>query len=390
MVTSLSAAEILTRVDALAARLGDRAQEAEHHRRVPASTVDEIVRDELWPMVVPTSVGGHGLGFATLAESTRRLARACPATAWTVSFLTMHNWMVNAFPAEARAEAFQVTRPYALVAAPLAPTGTISPVDGGYLVSGRWDWATGVHHADWVMVHAIQTEPSFTTRFALVPVGDVTIDDVWHTSGMRATGSDTVRVEHYFVPVHRAIEARTLLDGGGDDIAGDGMAGLPVAPVLGLTASAPALGAAEAAVSLYQARIQDRILAYTLGDKAIDQPAAQMRLGAALSLLADARTRWEHAVRDLDAMAGRDVVLTVEERMAFRLTAAATVRSARAIVALIAEGAGASVYFESSPFQRIQRDLDVLKGHVVFDWDRTTELAGRVALGLPLSPTEMI
>ena len=76
--------------------------------------------------------------------------------------------------------------------------------------------------------------------------------------------------------------------------------------------------------------------------------------------------------------------------MALRLTAAATVRAARSIVGTIAEGAGASVYFNSSPFQRIQRDLEVLKGHVIFDWDRTTELAGRVALDLPVKPTDMV
>lgn len=82
--------------------------------------------------------------------------------------------------------------------------------------------------------------------------------------------------------------------------------------------------------------------------------------------------------------------MSVERRMALRLAAAATVRSARSIVGTIAEGAGASVYFAQSPFQRFQRDLEVLKGHVIFDWDRTAQLAGRVALGLPLQPTDMV
>lgn len=127
------------------------------------------------------------------------------------------------------------------------------------------------------------------------------------------------------------------------------------------------------------------MLAYSLGDKAIDQPAARMRLGSVVSDLAAARARWDAAVAELDGSSGAEGI-SVEQRMAFRLTAAATVRAARSVVATIAEGAGASVYFSSSPFQRVQRDLEVLKGHVIFDWDRTTELAGRVALGLPLAP----
>jgi hypothetical protein len=53
-------------------------------------------------------------------------------------------------------------------------------------------------------------------------------------------------------------------------------------------------------------------------------------------------------------------------------------------------GSGASLYVSSSPLQRLQRDVEVLKGHVIFDRDRVTELAGRVALGLPLRPTDMV
>jgi len=48
------------------------------------------------------------------------------------------------------------------------------------------------------------------------------------------------------------------------------------------------------------------------------------------------------------------------------------------------------MYFSGSPFQRLQRDVETLKGHVIFDWDRTTELAGRVALGLELRPADMV
>lgn len=54
------------------------------------------------------------------------------------------------------------------------------------------------------------------------------------------------------------------------------------------------------------------------------------------------------------------------------------------------DGAGASVYFASHPLQRLQRDVETLKGHVIFDWDRTAELAGRYQLGLGLRPTDMV
>ncbi len=55
----------------------------------------------------------------------------------------------------------------------------------------------------------------------------------------------------------------------------------------------------------------------------------------------------------------------------------------RGVISTVCEGADASVYFSSSPLQRL-RDVEVLKGHVIFDWDRTAELAGRFALGFGL------
>lgn len=385
---SATHADVLHRCEQLSLSLADRAEEAETLRRLPDATIDDLVEFDLLRMVVPTSLGGHGLGVSSLAHTARILGHGCVASAWTSSFLIMHSWMLGRFPAEARAEFFTPTKPWTLTPAPLAPTGTLTETDGGYIVNGRWEWATGVHHGDWVMVHAIQTEPDFATRFVVAPLADATIEDVWHTSGMCATGSDTVALDNVFVPEHRAVLAEQLFVGG-EPLDGDGMARLPAIQVLALVAAAPALGAAERAVDLYRERVASRVLAYSLGDRAVEQPAAQMRLGSVMSNLAMVRTQWDAAVDELATYTGQGDV-PLERRAALRIAAAATVRGARSIINTIAEGAGASVYFASSPFQRLQRDVEVLKGHAIFDWDRATELAGRVALGLPQKPTDMV
>ena len=70
--------------------------------------------------------------------------------------------------------------------------------------------------------------------------------------------------------------------------------------------------------------------------------------------------------------------------------ASSVVRTSRQAISTACEGAGASVYFETHPLQRIQRDVETLKGHVIFDWDRTTELAGRHSLGLESRVTDMV
>ena len=364
----------------------ERADEGERLRRVPQATIDDARAADLFRVVVPTSLGGHGLGLDSLAHGTRILAHGCPATAWTLSFLMMHAWLLTRFPAEGRAELF-AGNPCPFTPAPIAPTGTATPTDGGYRVSGRWEWATAVAHADWVMVHAVQTEPVFTTLFVVVRPDEVVVDDVWFTSGMRATGSNTVRIEDRFVPASRALPSSSLLFGS-DPLDGDGLAGHAVPPVLALMAAAPALGAAEAAVDLYRERLGQRVLAYSLGDKASEQPAAQVRLATAISDLTSARVRWDDALAKLDdARAG---AVDEQIRVDSRLTAAATCRAARGVISTVCEGSGASVYLAGSPLQRLQRDVEVLKGHVIFDWDRTAELAGRYALGFPLRPTDLV
>jgi alkylation response protein AidB-like acyl-CoA dehydrogenase len=205
---------------------------------------------------------------------------------------------------------------------------------------------------------------------------------------MRATGSDTVVLDDVEVPERMSLPGRSLLDPG-RAAAGDGMAGLPVISVLALTASATALGGAEAAVEIYRERIADRILAYTLGDRAVEQPAAQIRYATALSDLRAARARWDAAIKAVTDAAACDAV-DMDVRVDARLAAAATVRASRRIVTHVCDGAGASVYMSDHPLQRIQRDIETLKGHVIFDWDRTAELAGKHALGIPLAEHEMV
>jgi hypothetical protein len=100
------------------------------------------------------------------------------------------------------------------------------------------------------------------------------------------------------------------------------------------------------------------------------------------------RAGWFAAIDELERVAATtapDELLRVRTRLA----AAAAVRASRSIIGDVGEGAGASVYATSHPIQRLQRDVETLKGHVVFDWDRTTELAGRVMLGHPLRPTDL-
>jgi len=392
MTTTAGHREVIDRCEKMVAGLAERATEAEELRHLPDATVQAALDAELFSMVVPPSLGGLGLGLDTLAQSTRILATGCPASAWTLSFLVMHSWLLGRLDPEVHPELFE-DRGYALAPAPLNPSGTARPVDGGFRLNGRWEWATGVEHADWVLVHAIVDRPDeLATVFLAVPRSETTVEDVWFTSGMRATGSNAVSIADVFVPANRTVSSTVVLERDGrfeGALADDPMAGYPIIPVLALVAAAPALGAAEAAVELFRRRLSERVLAYTLGDKQADQPASRVRLATALAEVRSARAVWEQALAALTA-AVEGGSPTTAERMDARLAAASTVRIARQAISTVCEGSGASIYAEGSPLQRLQRDVEVLKGHVIFDWDRCAELAGRIALGQEPSPLDMV
>ena len=102
-----------------------------------------------------------------------------------------------------------------------------------------------------------------------------------------------------------------------------------------------------------------------------------------------AQTIWRSSLDQIvdayESRRGMDVV----QRVAIRQNASRVARLAAEILQQITASSGGSSYFESSPLQRMQRDVEVIKSHAVMDWDRGAQLVGKVALGLTLDKTDM-
>ena len=376
--------------DEFVTRLAERGREAENLRHLPDATVDELTASGFTELLVPKRFGGEQAAFPELLDPVRRMAHGCTSSAWTIGFYALHNWMLALFGEQAQEEAF-ASRPF-LAPAPLAPTGRGLPADGGVRLTGRWSWATGVTHGNWLIVGALcGPDDAPWPALALLPATEATIDDVWHTDGMRATGSHDVSVTDVFVPEHRLV---TVADIYGGTAPGAGLHDSPtyrwpMVPALALLAAMPALGSAERVAELYTERVSQRVLAYE-GKMQRDKPIAQARLAEAKVRLRALHGLLDSTVGEIEAIVTTGDAVPRAVRGDARLAAAHIVHESRAVIAMLFEASGASVHFLDSPLQRFKRDVDVLSGHVVFDYDTSRELAGALTLGMKIPRTAMV
>jgi alkylation response protein AidB-like acyl-CoA dehydrogenase len=244
-------------------------------------------------------------------------------------------------------------------------------------------------HADWVMVTALDREAG--PRFCVLPRADVEIEDVWHVSGMAATGSNAVVVRDALVPEHRTLEMWRIKMGQtpGAALHPGTSVGWPLVQTLVLVAATPALGAAEAALDAFRTRMSAKMQSYGV-HKQMEVPATHLRCGEALAIVRAARLVWQDAIRTLERIGPQGAAAALDDLAAIRLAAADVVRLANQAANGLAAAAGASASFLSSPLQRHLRDLQVMRGHVMFDWDRAAQAAGKVALGIEPIPTDLL
>lgn len=370
-------------LDSLPERLAACAKDAERARKPDDACMHALEASGLFALLVPKAHGGHEQSLSALIDPIVRLGEGCTSTAWVASFYVAHSWIASLFPAAARAEFF-AARPWVRAPAPFAPTGTAKLAPGGYRLTGRWRWGTGVMHADWVFAAGLcQPEggPPEARLFAL-RVADVVVEDTWHVSGMAATGSNDIVITDAFIPSHRTIAFEAFKDGDtpGARELDRPLYRIPMPPLLALTAALPALGAARGAVRAFARAMKHRYMAYENKHQE-ERPAAQMRLARATALVHAADLLLRDVARRIESSTEGAAPMSIDERAALRMSAATAVHFCKDTIGLVVEAAGSSACFLDHPLQRMMRDVNVLSTHVVFDWDGTSEMYGRVLIG---------
>jgi alkylation response protein AidB-like acyl-CoA dehydrogenase len=259
--------------------------------------------------------------------------------------------------------------PDATVVGALVPGGDAIEVPGGWEISGRWAFLSGIHHSD----HALLCAPvpveggNSEVRFLLVPRSAYTIERTWFTVGMRGTGSDTLALDPTFVPVEHTF-ART------DLIAGTPLAAteapcytVPLMSVSGLSFAGPLLGAAEGALAGWTAaNAAKRAAAAQQGNRMSTgtKVSSELALARSAGELDAARLLLERAAREADTVRPGRATATRAHRD-YALAADLLVES----VGRLFRTAGTRAQSEADPFQRFWRDANSAAGHAVLQWE---------------------
>lgn len=373
---SISAETLLQRAADTVPALKTRARQAEELRHVPEETIRELKDAGLFQIATPRRFGGNGHEIDLMFRVAMELGRGCGSTAWCFAVLSIHNWMIGHWPMALQEEYF-ATGPDTLSSSSFAPIEKLTPVDGGYRLSGRWEFSSGADAGTWALLGAMsQSGPVYV----MVPRPDYEVQhDTWFVSGLKGTGSKDVVVEDAFVPAHRVLPFGNLGPASGmSEVHGRASYRLFGMALLPYTLCSPLAGLAQAAL--------DDVIERFRGRSKAESAAIQMRL-AESSVEADtARLIVTHDTRRLIQRASAGEGLSELDAARHRRNVGYVARLCCSAVDRLFDASGGHSLFDTHPMQRIDRDVHAGAHQTALYWDAIAEAYGRAALGLPASP----
>ena len=350
-------AELLDRARSLVPLLQQHARASEIARH-PADAVVAALREAgVFELMVPRSYGGLELDLDSFLELGLELAAGDASAAWVTCFYIEHNWMLCQFPESFQSQLFQ-DRTHVLAPASIAPNGIAEPVGDSFRISGRWQWATGIWHGEWVIVGARveSSAPVPDLRFFAVPRAECELIDTWFVDGLCATGSHDIELTNVLVPEERVVSMADMANGcaHGARLHSGPLYRTPMIPILGLAASLPAVGVARAAVQELLQELPTRGT-YLGGQARVDRTSIQMRLARADLQVRQSEGLLREIVRELCEVRER---ATSKDRARWLAAAAMAVAQSREALHSLADTAGATSHFLSSPVQRSVRGCE--------------------------------
>ena len=375
-----SAAEIIDRARAMLPLLRERAAETEALRRLPDATNRAFAEAGFYKIMQPRRYGGFELEFGTQTELGCELGRACGSASWVASITCCHAWLAGMFAKEAQDEIWGADPDATLSSSFMAVGPRVDRAPGGYRVSGRWKFSSGVDHCTWAVV-MLPIPPK--AYFALLDLSECRIEDTWRAVGLAGTGSNDIVADDVFMPEHRLLDTEAVKGGPtpGSAVNDHYLYRLPLLSPFTFNIVGNALGIARGAAELVIEGLQ----------------AQKSRAGAAVAANQSVQLRVAESTAEIDAahalvFKDRDEIVrkakasepfSLADRVRYRrdvgFAGQLCVRAVERLFPIL----GARGLMSDHPVQRAWRDLRAVSHHLAMTWDIQGSLYGAVTLGLP-------
>ena len=356
------------------------ADEAESLATLPKATVDALYESGLLRLKLPAVLGGAEADPVIQLDVLEAISYIDTSAAWCTMIGASAASFPGAFlPQEALAQVYAGGRP-PKAAGVFMPTGYAVPVPGGYRVTGRWAFASGIRHAEWVSAAAKvqQDGPEQSPITAVMPASQVEIHDNWQVAGLRGTGSNDFSVSDLFVPQEFAWDrANSRPKRGGL------LYRLHFVGYVSNEHAAFALGAARRALDEIIAMAQAKWRGFGLSQSSLaSRGAFQRAVGHGDLQLRAARAMVWQVFEDAWAKMCRDGDLTASDYALMRSSATYATEVALQVATLAFRYGGANALYEGHILQRCLRDINAAAQHLMVS-DTAYESHGQFALGLP-------
>jgi alkylation response protein AidB-like acyl-CoA dehydrogenase len=376
---ALDAAQILANARAMVPALAARSAEIESLRRLPPDLVADLRAAGVFRMGRSRTRGGPQMTLRQHLEVIEVLARADPSTAWCVKIGTDSGLLAELLEPEASARL--LPEPDMITAGQFtAGRGTLDKVPGGYKLSGRFPFGSGITHADVVMTGGVVHRDGVPlsgesglpeVRLAFCRADELVIEDTWHTHGLRGSGSTHYRAEHVFIPEDQAMRIDDQLFAGKDPLYSSGFNWVTTMAAVPLGCAWKALDAAKQQIAGKHAGLPPRPMGQLDGVR-LTVAKAETRYSAARALLYSAVNEFwaglEAGSPALEAK-GRLALANVE---CFRMNVDVT----RKLFDLM----GANAVFEGQVLEQCTRDALTLNQHMIVN-DAALASYGGMMLG---------
>ncbi|MCB0995560.1 MAG: hypothetical protein KDB21_10740 [Acidimicrobiales bacterium] len=359
--------DLLAAADSVSPVAQQERAEADALGRLTDAVVAALREARLTDMKLPVEVGGLDAESPTQFDVHERLAYADGATAWTLMALgTAGAWTASRLPDDGIAEIVEAggDHTWPLVAGTFPFHGRAVRDGGGWRVSGRWGFASGIRHAAWVSCGCLTDAGGRV--WCTLPIASVTIEDTWHADGLQATGSTHYRVEDVWVPDHRCFSIE------GPGVRGGASHRLPTLAYLLADHTAVCLGLARRAL--------DETAAAASGRHRMGATTGQADRGAFCDELARhdvalraARLLVRTEIAELCADASPDVLRA-------RTAALHAVGVVRDAVLFAHRSGGATAATGNGAVRRVVQDALVASQHIYFD-DEVLTRWGQMLVG---------